>query len=286
MNKAKGDCGAIFIRNKNGLIINYCAFINNTSTTSLSTYGSTDAVYVTGNSNVLIINTNFSKCSYLNEQANYQFTHVNSIEKSDFIIKIQYCMFSIIDSTNSQLFAQEVNNIGSFDIEYSTFTHFTTNLNFDNSNRAIQPDFNHIFSELNIPLHILDCCFDNNEYIISSKIKDQSKKAKFMDIKNSNIIIENNDINKKCYYPEIIDQMIIQILKTKHPTTPTKEPTGGKNIDNKIILIICVAVGGVITIALVVVVIIIIKKMKANSLLLSNVNLENSQKEFSNECCN
>ncbi|KAK8842650.1 hypothetical protein M9Y10_025510 [Tritrichomonas musculus] len=191
VNKAFGDCGAIFVKNKNDLIIENCHFLNNSAIKSLSSIDPTDTLYINGNAFALISNTNFTKGSYLDDQTNYQFTHINdnNQDSSDFNVTITRCMFSIINPSRNQFYAQEAENVGRIFITFSTFTHFVTDraaaLFLDGRHGytkvlAEKSDFNHLFENLNANIFITDCCFDSNEAIIRSKLSahDASKQIK------------------------------------------------------------------------------------------------------------
>lgn len=301
VNRASGDCGAIFIETKNIVIIESCTFVNNSAFKSLSVNSPTDTLYIHGNGYVLLNNTNFSKGTYPNEQSNYQFSHINSYinEAIDFNITVSYCMFSIINPSMNQLFAREVENSGFFYIIYSTFTHFFTQQN-QNQNQnefllleseieqekddykqmnnflASQQDYNHLFTDLNAPVYIVQCCFDNDEYII--------KTATSRSIKSD--IIFNNSLKAECTYPKIIDEMIIEIENFKYSNGPIVSINPEKrNKSNKTRNIIIGTVVGAVCLIVIVVCSVLIpylkKKKKKDDEIPEKINIKSI--EFDSE---
>lgn len=274
LNRANGDCGAVYARNAGLLRVESCCFVNNSAFKSMASYNPTDGLAVKGHFTAIIDHSNFTKGSYTNEVTNYQFSHVNldnDVNYNDFNVTISFCMFSIINPNSNQVFAKEVDNIGQFFISNSMFTHFTTRTSEANAglmldqispqykeleylNKVSQSDFNHLFQELNTQVHITNCCFDTNEFIVKStslkKLNEDTEK-----IENTNqtfsktsfeklndngdlslLISQNNVLNGQCSYPKIIDDMLQEIENNAQAPSGgqgTSSPTTPKNYYDK-----------------------------------------------------
>lgn len=234
MNQADGIGGALYINHHHDLTIDMCVFTNNSAKSS-------DTLYICSVGNFMLTNSNFTKSTLNSELSNTQITltHQNPDE-----IKIDHCLFSIINPKRPQLFLTGLTNQGQFRIVRCSFTHFFADENVD-----ILDDRNFVHIEIDFPsvVKIDQSCFDVNGTI---------------EVKNPKTVLTVNDENlfgnEDCVMPieaqEIIDSLVDPINASTNETV-VGDPGTDKNKKMVMIYAIVGSLAGVIIIVIILIVV-------------------------------
>ena len=289
-NEALKDFGGVFIETQGNLNINECLFINNTaSNISSELPETTDSLLVKGSGNIKIENSHFVKGSFIDEKTNFQVSLLNKNKEieSNNIFLIERCMFSIINPSTSQLYINNEFEKGTVKIELTSFSHFLTRPRRNRGLNEILDDgnYNHICvtGDCIGTINIIDTCFDMNEYLVVYKQGSKNSDKQMEISENLSLVLVNNQLFAECTYPEVIDEIIVNIGEKEMRRTPNLDESDKNKSKNKIGFIVGVAVGALCVIAIIIAVIFIIKRKRKLKRFEQNTNYEDNEDELCQE---
>ena len=162
----------------------------------------------------------------------------------------------------------------------SSFTYFyTRNKNYErsllllsknnNNNNNNNINFNHILlNESSIgKVSIVDSCFDINEFLLTfNQPSLMIPNDHPYPISSSLVVdIKDNNISETCFYPEIVDKLIVYIGEIEDKFIPTSIVDPGNSWNRsikKLMPVIISVVVGVIVIVIIIVTLVVLKKKK------------------------